>query len=165
MATNKKKKPVSTEFNTLNLEKENTCSDTSDMSLTDKLQEKAGIVELSINNEAKQMIDASEKLAEENAKYANLVSELQDRIADYIQEISELKDKLEAANKSNEKITEIDGVNVVDLVAELKNENKILQDTIEKMKKISSDKQSSNQQRMQNNCYRRHIIDGYSSWN
>ena len=166
-----KKKPVSSEFNTLNIEKPVTISET-DMNSVDKLQEKAGIIELSINDEAKQMINASEKLAEENAKYAEIISDLQERMADYIQELTDLRAKVKEMSEAPTPITEIDGVNVMDFINELKREKQELQDQLNKMNSqihvVQTPKPTPKtppKLPTQNNYYRRRFSDGYSSWN
>ena len=89
MAT-KKKKPTAAEFNTVDVE-----SETSDkasvveiLSESDKIQSKAGTLDLSISDEIKQKLDSIDKLMDENAKYAERVSQLQDCIAGYISEIA-----------------------------------------------------------------------------
>ena len=75
MAT-KKKKPVSAEFNTIDVDQATSAPVAEGMTASDELQAKAGVVELSLSEEVRQKIDAYEKLAEENAKYAQQVSEL-----------------------------------------------------------------------------------------
>ena len=75
MAT-KKKKPTAAEFNTVDVESE--ISDNTPtaevLSESDKIQAKAGTLDLSISDEIKQKLDSVDKLMDENAKYAERVS-------------------------------------------------------------------------------------------
>ena len=81
----KKKKPISSEFNTIDVGVE-VSKETSTETLTesDKIQAKAGTIDISISDEIKQKLDSVDRLADENAKYAEEVSNLQSRIAEYI---------------------------------------------------------------------------------
>jgi hypothetical protein len=64
-----KKKPVSSEFNTLKLESLSSDAD-SNVSSGEKLISKNNIVQLSISDEVKQKIESYDNLEKENAKYA-----------------------------------------------------------------------------------------------
>ena len=149
MAT-KKKKPTAAEFNTVDVE-----SETQDkapvaeiLSESDKIQSKAGTLDLSISEEIKQKLDSIDKLMDENAKYAERVSQLQDCIAGYISEIAQL----------NKKITEL---------SDAEEKAKKLESEIAKLKAMIQNHQQPvrRQTQLTPNCYRRRIIGEYPSWN
>ena len=149
MAT-KKKKPTAAEFNTVDVE-----SETQDkapvaeiLSESDKIQSKAGTLDLSISDEIKQKLDSIDKLMDENAKYAERVSQLQDCIAGYISEIAQL----------NKKITEL---------SDAEEKAKKLESEIANLKSMIPNRQQPvrRQTQLTPNCYRRRIIGEYPSWN
>ena len=162
----KKKKPISSEFNTIDV-----CAEVSKeapaevLTESDKIQAKAGTIDISISDEIKQKLDSVDRLADENAKYAEEVSHLQARIAEYIQEISDIK-KQEQADSSAEIVKlklEIDG---------LKSENARLRAELEDITKRNSKPihgatppPISPLPRLTPNCYRRRIIGEYPTWN
>jgi len=89
----KKKKPVSQEFSTVNPEVgEQPLPE--GMSASDVIEARSGTVGISLSEEVKQKLDAFEAVSSENAKYAEMVADLHDRIAVYIGEISDLKAQL-----------------------------------------------------------------------
>ena len=149
MAT-KKKKPTAAEFNTLNVESETQgkAPVAEILSESDKIQSKAGTLDLSISDEIKQKLDSIEKLMDENAKYAERVSQLQDCIAGYISEIAQL----------NKKITEL---------SDAEEKAKKLESEIAKLKSMMPNRQQPvrRQTQLTPNCYRRRIIGEYPSWN
>ena len=149
MAT-KKKKPTAAEFNTVDV-----ASETSDkaqvaeiLSESDKIQSKAGTLDLSISDEIKQKLDSIDKLMDENAKYAERVSQLQDCIAGYISEIAQLNKKIAELSDAEEKA-------------------KKLESEIAKLKSMIPNRQRPvrRQTQLTPNCYRRRIIGEYPSWN
>ena len=149
MAT-KKKKPTAAEFNTLNVESETQgkAPVAEILSESDKIQSKAGTLDLSISDEIKQKLDSIDKLMDENAKYAERVSQLQDCIAGYISEIAQL----------NKKITEL---------SDAEEKAKKLESEIVKLKSMMPNRQQPvrRQTQLTPNCYRRRIIGEYPSWN
>ena len=149
MAT-KKKKPTAAEFNTLNVESETQgkAPVAEILSESDKIQSKAGTLDLSISDEIKQKLDSIDKLMDENAKYAERVSQLQDCIAGYISEIAQL----------NKKITEL---------SDAEEKAKKLESEIAKLKSMMPNRQQPvrRQTQLTPNCYRRRIIGEYPSWN
>ena len=149
MAT-KKKKPTAAEFNTLNVESETQgkAPVAEILSESDKIQSKAGTLDLSIADEIKQKLDSIDKLMDENAKYAERVSQLQDCIAGYISEIAQL----------NKKITEL---------SDAEEKAKKLESEIAKLKSMMPNRQQPvrRQTQLTPNCYRRRIIGEYPSWN
>lgn len=149
MAT-KKKKPTAAEFNTVDVE-----SETQDkaqvaemLSESDKIQSKAGTLDLSISDEIKQKLDSIDKLMDENAKYAERVSQLQDCIAGYISEIAQLNKKIAELSDAEEKA-------------------KKLESEIVKLKSMIPNRQQPvrRQTQLTPNCYRRRVIGEYPSWN
>ena len=149
MAT-KKKKPTAAEFNTVDVESEtqDKAQVTEILSESDKIQSKAGTLDLSISDEIKQKLDSIDKLMDENAKYAERVSQLQDCIAGYISEIAQL----------NKKITEL---------SDAEEKAKKLESEIAKLKSMIPNNQQPvrHQTQLTPNCYRRRIIGEYPSWN
>lgn len=126
------------------------------------------------------MVDASEKLAEENAKYAGQVSEMQDRMAEYIQEISALKAQLAEAPAPSPDLKQAEA-ELLRLRSEnsrlmsentrLNAENGKLRSDVEALRAQSQrqftvNAPQSRQQppRLTPHRYRR-VIDGYASWN
>lgn len=148
MAT-KKKKPTAAEFNTVDVESE--ISDkapvTEILSESDKIQVKAGTLDLSISDEIKQKLDSIDKLMDENAKYAERVSQLQDCIAGYISEIAQLNKKIAELSGAEEKAKKL--------------ESKI----VELKSMIPNSPPPVRQTQLTPNCYRRRIIGEYPSWN
>ena len=148
MAT-KKKKPTAAEFNTVDVESEtlDKAPGTEILSESDKIQIKAGTLDLSISDEIKQKLDSIDKLMDENAKYAERVSQLQDCIAGYISEIAQL----------NKKIAELSGV---------EEKAKKLESEIVKLKSMVPNRPPPvRPTQLTPNCYRRRIIGEYPSWN
>ena len=149
MAT-KKKKPTAAEFNTLNVESETQgkAPVAEILSESDKIQSKAGTLDLSISDEIKQKLDSIDKLMDENAKYAERVSQLQDCIAGYISEIAQLNKKIAELSDAEEKA-------------------KKLESEIAKLKSMMPNRQQPvrRQTQLTPNCYRRRIIGEYPSWN
>ena len=149
MAT-KKKKPTAAEFNTVDVESETQgkAPVAEILSESDKIQSKAGTLDLSISDEIKQKLDSIDKLMDENAKYAERVSQLQDCIAGYISEIAQL----------NKKITEL---------SDAEEKTKKLESEIAKLKSMIPNRQQPvrRQTQLTPNCYRRRIIGEYPSWN
>ena len=148
MAT-KKKKPTAAEFNTVDVESENSdkASVAEILSESDKIQSKAGTLDLSISDEIKQKLDSIDKLMDENAKYAERVSQLQDCIAGYISEIAQLNKKIAELSAAEEK-------------------TKKLESEIVKLKAMMPTRpQPVRQTHLTPNCYRRRIIGEYPSWN
>ena len=149
MAT-KKKKPTAAEFNTVDVESETQgkAPVAEILSESDKIQSKAGTLDLSISDEIKQKLDSIDKLMDENAKYAERVSQLQDCIAGYISEIAQL----------NKKITEL---------SDAEEKAKKLESEIVKLKSMIPNRQQPvrRQTQLTPNCYRRRIIGEYPSWN
>ena len=149
MAT-KKKKPTAAEFNTVDVESETQgkAPVAEILSESDKIQSKAGTLDLSISDEIKQKLDSIDKLMDENAKYAERVSQLQDCIAGYISEIAQL----------NKKITEL---------SDAEEKAKKLESEIAKLKSMIPNRQQPVRRQIQltPNCYRRRIIGEYPSWN
>lgn len=148
MAT-KKKKPTAAEFNTVDVESETSdkAPATEILSESDKIQAKAGTLDLSISDEIKQKLDSIDKLMDENAKYAERVSQLQDCIAGYISEITQL----------NKKIAELSGA---------EEKAKKLESEIVKLKSMIPNRPPPvRQTQLTPNCYRRRIIGEYPSWN
>ena len=149
MAT-KKKKPTAAEFNTVDVESETQgkAPVAEILSESDKIQSKAGTLDLSISDEIKQKLDSIDKLMDENAKYAERVSQLQDCIAGYISEIAQL----------NKKITEL---------SDAEEKAKKLESEIAKLKSMIPNRQQPvrRQTQLTPNCYRRRIIGEYPSWN
>ena len=149
MAT-KKKKPTAAEFNTVDVESETQgkAPVAEILSESDKIQSKAGTLDLSISDEIKQKLDSIDKLMDENAKYAERVSQLQDCIAGYISEIAQL----------NKKITEL---------SDAEEKAKKLESEIAKLKSMMPNRQQPvrRQTQLTPNCYRRRIIGEYPSWN
>lgn len=90
----KKKKPISSEFNTIDVVAEVSKEAPAEaLTESDKMQAKAGTVDLSISEEIRQKLDSADRLADENAKYAEEVASLQERLAGYIQEISDIRQR------------------------------------------------------------------------
>ena len=149
MAT-KKKKPTAAEFNTVDVESEtqDKAPVTEILSESDKIQSKAGTLDLSISDEIKQKLDSIDKLMDENAKYAERVSQLQDCIAGYISEIAQLNKKIAELSDAEEKA-------------------KKLESEIVKLKSMIPNRQQPvrRQTQLTPNCYRRRIIGEYPSWN
>ena len=149
MAT-KKKKPTAAEFNTVDVESEtqDKAQVTEILSESDKIQSKAGTLDLSISDEIKQKLDSIDKLMDENAKYAERVSQLQDCIAGYISEIAQLNKKIAELSDAEEKA-------------------KKLESEIVKLKSMMPNRQQPvrRQTQLTPNCYRRRIIGEYPSWN
>ena len=148
MAT-KKKKPTAAEFNTVDVESETQgkAPVAEILSESDKIQSKAGTLDLSISDEIKQKLDSIDKLMDENAKYAERVSQLQDCIAGYISEIAQLNKKIAELSDAEEK-------------------TKKLESEIVKLKSmIPTRQQPVHQTHLTPNCYRRRIIGEYPSWN
>jgi len=148
MAT-KKKKPTAAEFNTVDVESEtsNKAPATEILSESDKIQVKAGTLDLSISDEIKQKLDSIDRLMDENAKYAERVSQLQDCIAGYISEIAQL----------NKKIAELSGA---------EEKAKKLESEIANLKSMIPNRPPPvRQTQLTPNCYRRRIIGEYPSWN
>ena len=148
MAT-KKKKPTAAEFNTVDVESETSYKApvAEILSESDKIQSKAGTLDLSISDEIKQKLDSIDKLMDENAKYAERVSQLQDCIAGYISEIAQLNKKIAELSAAEEK-------------------TKKLESEIVKLKAMMPTRpQPVRQTHLTPNCYRRRIIGEYPSWN
>ena len=149
MAT-KKKKPTAAEFNTVDVESETQgkAPVAEILSESDKIQSKAGTLDLSISDEIKQKLDSIDKLMDENAKYAERVSQLQDCIAGYISEIAQLNKKIAELSDAEEKA-------------------KKLESEIVKLKSMMPNRQQPvrRQTQLTPNCYRRRIIGEYPSWN
>lgn len=149
MAT-KKKKPTAAEFNTVDVESETQSKApvAEILSESDKIQSKAGTLDLSISDEIKQKLDSIDKLMDENAKYAERVSQLQDCIAGYISEIAQLNKKIAELSDAEEKA-------------------KKLESEIVKLKSMMPNRQQPvrRQTQLTPNCYRRRIIGEYPSWN
>ena len=149
MAT-KKKKPTAAEFNTVDVESETQSKApvAEILSESDKIQSKAGTLDLSISEEIKQKLDSIDKLMDENAKYAERVSQLQDCIAGYISEIAQLNKKIAELSDAEEKA-------------------KKLESEIVKLKSMMPNRQQPvrRQTQLTPNCYRRRIIGEYPSWN
>ena len=149
MAT-KKKKPTAAEFNTVDVESETQSKApvAEILSESDKIQSKAGTLDLSISDEIKQKLDSIDKLMDENAKYAERVSQLQDCIAGYISEIAKLNKKIAELSDAEEKA-------------------KKLESEIVKLKSMMPNRQQPvrRQTQLTPNCYRRRIIGEYPSWN
>ena len=149
MAT-KKKKPTAAEFNTVDVESETQgkAPVAEILSESDKIQSKAGTLDLSISDEIKQKLDSIDKLMDENAKYAERVSQLQDCIAGYISEIAQLNKKITELSDADEKA-------------------KKLESEIAKLKSMIPNRQQPvrRQTQLTPNCYRRRIIGEYPSWN
>ena len=149
MAT-KKKKPTAAEFNTVDVESETQgkAPVAEILSESDKIQSKAGTLDLSISDEIKQKLDSIDKLMDENAKYAERVSQLQDCIAGYISEIAQLNKKIAERSDAEEKA-------------------KKLESEIVKLKSMMPNRQQPvrRQTQLTPNCYRRRIIGEYPSWN
>ena len=149
MAT-KKKKPTAAEFNTVDVESETQgkAPVAEILSESDKIQSKAGTLDLSISDEIKQKLDSIDKLMDENAKYAERVSQLQDCIAGYISEIAQL----------NKKITEL---------SDAEEKAKKLESEIAKLKSMIPNRQQPvrRQTQLTPNCYRRRFIGESPSWN
>lgn len=102
---------------------------------------------MSISDEIKQKLDSIDKLMDENAKYAERVSQLQDCIAGYISEIAQL----------NKKIAELSGA---------EEKAKKLEAEIVKLKSMVPNRPPPvRQTQLTPNCYRRRIIGEYPSWN
>ena len=149
MAT-KKKKPTAAEFNTVDVESETQgkAPVAEILSESDKIQSKAGTLDLSISDEIKQKLDSIDKLMDENAKYAERVSQLQDCIAGYISEIAQLNKKIAELSDAEEKA-------------------KKLESEIAKLKSMIPNRQQPvrRQTQLTPNCYRRRVIGEYPSWN
>ena len=149
MAT-KKKKPTAAEFNTVDVESETQSKApvAEILSESDKIQSKAGTLDLSISDEIKQKLDSIDKLMDENAKYAERVSQLQDCIAGHISEIAQLNKKIAELSDAEEKA-------------------KKLESEIAKLKSMMPNRQQPvrRQTQLTPNCYRRRIIGEYPSWN
>ena len=149
MAT-KKKKPTAAEFNTVDVESETQgkAPVAEILSESDKIQSKAGTLDLSISDEIKQKLDSIDKLMDENAKYAERVSQLQDCIAGYISEIAQLNKKIAELSDAEEKA-------------------KKLESEIVKLKSMIPNRQQPvrRQTQLTPNCYRRRVIGEYPSWN
>lgn len=63
---------------------------------------------MSISDEIKQKLDSIDKLMDENAKYAERVSQLQDCIAGYISEIAQLNKKITELSDAEEKAKKLE---------------------------------------------------------
>lgn len=166
--SSKKKKPVQSEFSTVNVEAEvsGEASGVADMSESDKLLEKSGTIRLSISDEIKQKLDAVDKLTEQNAGYAKQVSELQDRIAEYIQEIAELKEQ--AAKPAVPADGGEDMAALKAEIARLKAEleaNKRKPEPRPEVKSAPKPPFPQGRPGLSPNCYRRRIIGEYPTWN
>lgn len=149
MAT-KKKKPTAAEFNTVDVESETSdeAPATEILSESDKIQAKAGTLNLSISDEIKLKLDSVDRLADENAKYAAQVAQLQDRIAEYISEIARLNKRVAELSNAEENV-------------------KKLESEIAKFKAAPPNHppRPASKARLMPNCYRRRIIGEYPSWN
>jgi len=163
--SSKKKKPVQSEFSTVNVEAEvsGEASGAADMSESDKLLEKSGIIRLSISDEIKQKLDAVDKLTEQNAGYAKQVSELQDRIAEYIQEIAELKEQAAKPADGGEDAAALKA-EIARLKAELEANKRKLEPRPE-VKSAPKPPFPQGRPGLSPNCYRRRIIGEYPTWN
>lgn len=163
--SSKKKKPVQSEFSTVNVEAEvsSEASGAADMSESDKLLEKSGTIRLSISDEVKQKLDAVDKLTEQNAGYAKQVSELQDRIAEYIQEIAELKEQAAKPADGGEDAAALKA-EIARLKAELE-ANKRKPEPRPEVKSAPKLPFPQGRPGLSPNCYRRRIIGEYPTWN
>jgi len=163
--SSKKKKPVQSEFSTVNVEAEvsGEASGAADMSESDKLLEKSGTIRLSISDEIKQKLDAADKLMEQNARYAEQVSELQDRIAGYIQEIAELKEQAAKPAGGGEDAAALKA-EIARLKAELE-ANKQKPEPRPEVKSAPKPLFPQGRPGLSPNCYRRRIIGEYPTWN
>ena len=163
--SSKKKKPVQSEFSTVNVEAEvsGEASGAADMSESDKLLEKSGTIRLSISDEIKQKLDAADKLMEQNAGYAEQVSELQDRIVGYIQEIAELKEQVAKSAGGGEDVDALKA-EIAKLKAELE-ANKQKPEPRPEVKSAPKPPFPQGRPGLSPNCYRRRIIGEYPTWN
>lgn len=165
----KKKKPISSEFNTVDVEAETSkIVKAETMSESDKIQAKAGTIDLSISEEIQQKLDSIDKLADENAKYAEEIINLQERLAGYIQEIADLKSQ---KHEHTDSFAETARLNAE--IDRLKSENEKLKAALDAANKqnrpfirdTALQTGPASSPRLTANCYRRRIIGEYPSWN